>query len=63
MNGDRASDERVLKMIQLRCQGIGPTVIAERFGTTSQFVSVATNRVKRADIAESGEDAAGSYWP
>jgi hypothetical protein len=61
----RASDDRVLAMITLRCRGQASDVIAARFGMKGPDVRIVTNRVKNADVAESGEDRVvvlGAYW-
>ncbi len=61
----RQSDETVLRLLDLRTAGLSPTILAERTGRSPQFVSTATNRVRDADLAESGEDpdrVAACYW-
>jgi hypothetical protein len=58
----RDADELLLDMLRLRTRGLTPTAIAAKFGLGVQYVSTATNRVRRADAAESGEDVAGAYW-
>lgn len=65
MSKQRQSDELTLKMLDLRSRSVSPTQIAERIGSTSQFVSTATNRVRRADQDESGEPLEvvnAGYW-
>lgn len=61
-NRSRAADEALLAMVHLRASGMTPHEIAQEFGVRDQYVSTATNRVMRADMAESGEDVAGAYW-
>jgi transposase-like protein len=57
------SDDDVLQMVRLRSAGVRCVEIARRFGCASQYVSTATNRVKRDDARCSGEDVSGEYWP
>lgn len=53
----RAADEQAIAMIRLRshrtCAQIGA-----RFGVTRVSVAVVTNRIREADLLESGEDRA-----
>jgi len=58
----RHQDELILSAIRMRCQDIGASDIASRLGTSSAYVRAATNRVKAADEAESGETVSDSYW-
>lgn len=58
----RSDDERLLYMLRLRSAGMRPARIAEWFGCGVQYVSTATNRVLRADAAQSGERVAEGYW-
>ena len=58
----RADDERVLKWIKLRTEGISSPVIAERFGKREEWVRVVTNRVLSADIKHCGPKVAIKYW-
>lgn len=59
----RSDDERDLKILELRCAGISMSVIAERFGMTRGAVAGLTNRIRKADVAESGEpDTSEGYW-
>jgi len=58
-------DEMTLEWVRLRCAGETATEIAARYNTTSQAVSVATNRVRRDDLLHSGErarDVLAGYW-
>ena len=61
----RASDDLILKAVRLRCKGMGPADVGRVIGKSSQFVSTACNRVRLADLAESGEKRAKvlrKYW-
>lgn len=65
MSKKRQSDELTLEMVRLRSAGMSAVEISRKIGKTQQFVTTATNRVRRADVAESDEpkgvvDAA--YW-
>lgn len=53
----READEQVLRMLALR-QSLSSVVIADRMNISPEAVRVATNRVRDADLAESGEPAA-----
>ncbi|MFD1913818.1 hypothetical protein [Halodurantibacterium flavum] len=63
----RASDELVLRWLSLRTDAqLDCNVIGERFGVSQERVRVATNRVRDADLDESGEDyeaVKAQYWP
>jgi len=58
----RADDERVLKWIKLRTEGLPSSVIAERSGKREEWVRVVTNRVLSADIKHCGPKVAKAYW-
>ncbi|WP_376872299.1 hypothetical protein [Albirhodobacter sp. R86504] len=61
----RKSDELTLLMLRARASGKSATDIGRIIGKSSQFVSTATVRVMRADMAESGEtrrSVALGYW-
>ena len=58
----RSDDERVLKWIKLRSEGIPASVIAERSGKREEWVRVVTNRVLSADIKHCGPKVAIKYW-
>jgi hypothetical protein len=53
----RAEDEFLLHLIRLRANH-SSTELAERFGMTAPDVRIKTNRVRNADLDESGEPAA-----
>lgn len=62
---ERQSDERLLKMLGLRTDGISPAKIGRIIGMSAQFVSTATLRARRDDEKQSGEPArsvARGYW-
>lgn len=62
---DREIDEAVLTMIRLRALGETSAKIAKRFHTSPEYVRVCTNKVRGADLRESGEDrdaVARRYW-
>lgn len=54
----RVEDERLLDMMSARCLA-NSAAVGRAFGMTGTAVRVATNRVRAADIALSGEDEAG----
>jgi transcriptional regulator len=58
----RKTDDDVLALVRLRADGTGPSKIARIYGLTPQYVSVATNRIKRADIEHCGDRVAEAYW-
>lgn len=55
-------DETVLDWLRRRTAGETSVQIGADYGVTSERVRVVTNRVLKADIAESGEDVTGAYW-
>lgn len=59
----RDDDELALDLLRMRCTTALPTPqIGAMFGITSERVRVITDRVRKADIAESGEaNAADGY--
>lgn len=59
---DRSDDERLLAWLWLRSQGQSSGEVALRYGVTSERVRTATQRVRQADIDESGEPDAGRYY-
>jgi hypothetical protein len=59
---DRHEDERVLTWLRLRCDGLSSPEIGARYGVTGERVRTATQRVREADAAESGEDVEEAYW-
>ena len=58
----RASDERLLAWIKGRKRGQTVSELGAQSGVTNVQVVVTTNKVRDADIVESGEDVAGCYW-
>lgn len=61
----RKSDNLTLLMIRARASGKTAAEIGRIISKSSQFVSTATVRVMRADMAESGEArkvVARDYW-
>lgn len=58
----RASDERLLRWIRQRVEGVPARCIADADGVSISQVLQATNDVKAADMAQSGENAARAYW-
>ena len=56
------SDDDLLQWVRLRCNGVTTRQIAQEYGATQSYVIAATNRVKTADIAHSGEDARAGCW-
>ena len=58
----KADDERLLKWIKLRSEGVPASAIAERFGTREEWVRVVTNRALAADIKHCGPQVALKYW-
>jgi hypothetical protein len=62
MTPARQSDEQLLDLLAMRSGGMTPQRIADATGLRVQYVSTATNRVMRADMAESGEDVIRHYW-
>lgn len=53
----RSDDEAVLLMLRLRGEGQSSRVVAAALGVSAERVRVATQRVKDADLLESGEPA------
>lgn len=53
--GTRTDDEAVLAMIRLRCELRFSNRVAEVLGLSQERIRVATDRVRKADLAESGE--------
>lgn len=59
----RADDEALLDMLAARSAGVSSYDIGRQIGMTGEAVRIATNRVRDADLAESGEaDACFAYW-
>ena len=53
----RSDDEAVLQMLRLRGDGQSSRVVGAALGVSAERVRVATQRVKDADLLESGEPA------
>lgn len=58
----REDDDLALALLRLRCAGLSSGTIAAAIGRTSASVRVTTDRIRKADAAESGEDVHGAYW-
>lgn len=58
----REQDERILRAVRLRCDGVSAGRIAALTGLSDAYVRASTNRVKDADTTESGEDVSAAYW-
>lgn len=61
----REDDERLLVWIDERCRGKRTKTVARRDGVSPAAVVMATSRVMRADLAESGEPepvVRKDYW-
>lgn len=59
------SDRDVLDWVRRRAAGESSAAIAARCGAHDAYVRVATNKVRAADLAESGEDprqVERAYW-
>lgn len=56
VNISRADDERLLKFLRTYAVGgLTADAVGQRFGVTKSAVVAQINRVKKADLAESGE--------
>lgn len=51
----RADDERLLALLAARQAGVTTPALARTTGLTATYIRNATNRVRNADLAESGE--------
>lgn len=59
----RQNDEQILDWIRMRVDGMSASEAARATGHEPRHVSSATNKIRAADIAESGEtDVALAYW-
>ena len=58
----REDDELALWMLRQRCAGMSSVGIGAALGRTSESIRVTTDRIRRADAAEIGEDVHGAYW-
>jgi hypothetical protein len=56
------SDFHLLDWVRRRVNGERVKDIAAACGADPIYVSADTNRVRNADIKESGEDVSGAYW-
>lgn len=62
---DRHADERLLAFVQFRTDGYDSRQIAGANNVTHGYVRAATNRIRKADLAESGEPEGvvlAGYW-
>lgn len=60
---DRQQDEQHLEWLRARTEGHTSGEIAAQHGTLSANVRIVTNRIRAADLAESGDPAAdAAYW-
>lgn len=58
----REDDELALVMLRRRCAGMSSGQIGKALGRTSASVRVTTDRIRKADATESGEDVTQAYW-
>lgn len=61
----RADDERLLTMVHARSGGMSSYQVAEMIGLRNEAVRTAVNRVRDADLRESGEPVEAvraAYW-
>ena len=59
----RERDEEILCWLRWRSDGVSTTRIGRHVGKAPALIVQATNRVRAADIDESGDpDVAGAYW-
>jgi DNA-binding MarR family transcriptional regulator len=61
----KMSDDAILTLVRLRSAGIRVSRIAKDAGCTSAYVVTTTDRIRAADLAESGESKAAvarGYW-
>lgn len=58
----RADDEHALAIIKARCAGLSSSVVAKRFGVSSAYVRVTTNKIRKADEVEEGAELSAFYW-
>jgi hypothetical protein len=59
------SDDDLLWAVRMRVAGHSTEVIAAEIGCSGTYVRAATNRVRNADIKESGDisdEVKGAYW-
>lgn len=58
----RAQDEKILQWLAWRSAGYSARAIARHVDAAPGVVVKATNAVRAADLAESGEDVSAGYW-
>lgn len=51
----RQADERLLRCLALRCKGASTTLVSRKTGAPQGYITTATNAIRDADVAESGE--------
>lgn len=58
-------DDDHLAWVKLRASGHSPNTIGTQYDVSPDYIRAATNKIKNADLAESGEDTSvirGCYW-
>lgn len=58
----RLRDARTLDWVRRRAKGETCVQIGAAYGMDPRSISRATETVRKADAAESGEDIEGEYW-
>ncbi|WP_157946807.1 hypothetical protein [Thalassobius sp. I31.1] len=61
----RQDDERLLHMVRMRANGQSISRLAAHFGVSRPSITMQTNKIMDADLAESGEArecVSGCYW-
>lgn len=61
----RADDDRLLSMVAARSKGLSSREVGQVVGLEREAVRTAVNRVRAADLAESGENRGAvmaAYW-
>lgn len=58
----RSVDKLALILLKWRCRGKTALYLARKFGVTKDFVKNTTNRIREADIAESGEAGVERFY-
>lgn len=65
--GQSITDDTLLWSVRERARGVSVRSLASRLGVTEVFIRVATNRVKKDDLAglsgDARDRAARFYWP
>ncbi|WP_139291340.1 hypothetical protein [Paracoccus sp. SM22M-07] len=62
---EAARDNRDLAIVRARAEGVASGDIAERLGLHEAYVRTMSNRIRQADLDESGEDRKAvfaCYW-